>query len=48
MEVHISDTRQREAFRQVSYVRAACVATVQGLGLNGYLKAADILKEMLK
>ena len=48
VEVHISDTEKREKFRQVSYVRAACVATVQGLGLNGYLKAADILKEILK
>ncbi|MBQ9551661.1 MAG: type II 3-dehydroquinate dehydratase [Clostridia bacterium] len=48
VEVHISDTEKREKFRQVSYVRAVCVATVQGLGLNGYLKAADILKEMLK
>ena len=48
VEVHISDTEKREAFRRISYVRAACVATVQGLGLNGYLKAADILKDMLK
>ena len=48
VEVHISDTEKREKFRQVSYVRAMYVATVQGLGLNGYLKAADILKEMLK
>ena len=48
VEVHISDTTKREAFRQVSYVRAACVATVQGLGFDGYLKAADILQEILK
>ena len=48
VEVHISDTEKREAFRRISYVRAACVATVQGLGLNGYLKAADILKDILK
>ena len=48
VEVHISDTTKREAFRQVSYVRAACLATVQGLGFDGYLKAADILREILK
>lgn len=48
VEVHISDTTKREAFRQVSYVRAACVATVQGLGFDGYLKAADILKELIE
>ncbi len=43
VEVHISDMTKREEFRQVSYVRPACVATVMGLGFDGYLKAVDIL-----
>ena len=40
VEVHISDVRQREDFRQVSYVRAACVKTIMGRGLAGYVEAA--------
>lgn len=45
VEVHISDVSKREDFRQISYVRECCVATVTGLGFNGYLKAIDILME---
>ena len=44
-EVHISKVEEREAFRQVSYIRAACVATVTGKGFAGYLEAVDILME---
>lgn len=43
VEVHISDVTKREAFRQISYVRQACVATVMGKGFDGYLEAMDIL-----
>ncbi len=43
VEVHISDVASREDFRQVSYIRAACIATVAGHGLNGYLEAMDLL-----
>lgn len=45
VEVHISKVEEREAFRQVSYIRAACVATVTGKGFDGYLEAIDILME---
>ena len=45
VEVHISDVSKREDFRQISYVREYCIATVAGLGFNGYLKAIDILME---
>ena len=45
VEVHISKVEQREAFRQVSYIRAACVATVTGLGTDGYLRAVDRLED---
>ena len=43
VEVHISDVASREDFRQVSYVRAACITTVAGHGLKGYLEAMDLL-----
>ena len=43
VEVHISKIEEREDFRQISYVRRACVATVSGKGLEGYLEACDIL-----
>ena len=48
VEVHISDPMEREAFRRISYVRAACVACVRGDGLEGYLEAMDILKKQWK
>ena len=43
VEVHISDVDKREDFRQISYIRAACIATVSGHGTDGYLEAVDIL-----
>ena len=43
VEVHISDVTKREAYRQISYVREACVATICGKGFDGYLEAVDVL-----
>ena len=43
VEVHISDVTKREDFRQVSYVREACVGTVMGKGFDGYVEAIDLL-----
>ena len=43
IEVHISDPDQREEFRKVSYIRAACVASIKGHGLEGYLEALRLL-----
>ena len=43
VEVHVSDVAAREDFRQISYVRPACIATVTGRGFAGYLDAVDIL-----
>ena len=45
VEVHISDPDSREEFRHVSYIRAACIATVKGRGLKGYLEALRLLAE---
>ncbi|MEY8436686.1 type II 3-dehydroquinate dehydratase [Atopobiaceae bacterium 24-176] len=47
VEVHISDVSSREDFRQVSYVRPACIATVTGEGLEGYGHAIRILAAAL-
>jgi 3-dehydroquinate dehydratase type II len=43
VEVHISDVSKREDFRQISYIRAACIATIAGHGIQGYLEAIDLL-----
>ena len=43
VEVHISDVSKREDFRQVSYVRLACIKTITGLGFDGYIKAIEEL-----
>ena len=45
VEVHISKVEEREDFRQVSYIRAACIATITGHGTDGYLEAMDLLIE---
>lgn len=39
VEVHISDVREREDFRQISYARKACVKTIMGKGFEGYVEA---------
>lgn len=43
VEVHISDVNSREDFRQISYVRAACIKTITGHGIKGYIEAIDVL-----
>ena len=43
VEVHITDVDEREEFRRISYVRAACEKTISGRGTDGYLEAMDFL-----
>ena len=45
VEVHISKVEEREDFRQISYIRLACVKTITGHGTDGYLEAIDFLAE---
>jgi 3-dehydroquinate dehydratase-2 len=45
VEVHISKVEEREDFRQISYVRLACVKTITGHGTDGYIEAIDFLAE---
>ena len=47
VEVHISDLSKREDFRQISYIRSACIRSVIGEGFQGYLHAMDILEEYI-
>lgn len=43
VEVHISDVTKREDFRQISYIRRACKASIIGKGTLGYIDAIDFL-----
>ena len=47
VEVHISDVKQREDFRQISYAGKACIKTIMGQGLDGYRQAMAFLVELL-
>ena len=48
VEIHISDVKAREDFRQISYAGLACIHTIMGQGLDGYRQAMAYLKEYLK
>lgn len=43
VEVHISEVSEREAFRQISFVREYAFKTITGHGTDGYLEAIDAL-----
>ena len=45
VEVHISDVKEREDFRRISYAGKACVKTIMGRGLKGYVDAIAFLVE---
>ena len=46
VEVHISKVEEREDFRQISYIRPACIKTITGEGTKGYLQAMDFLSAL--
>ncbi len=48
VEVHISRVEEREAFRQISYVRDACLKTITGHGFDGYTEAVSFLAAILR
>ena len=48
VEVHLSDPDTREDFRRRSFVRAACVRTVKGLGFESYRQALLFLAAYLR
>lgn len=48
VEVHISDVKEREDFRQISYAGKACEKTIMGKGFFGYVEAIVYLVEKYK
>lgn len=46
VEVHISDVSAREDFRQISYIRPCCAATITGKGFEGYIDAMKLLMNL--
>ena len=47
VEVHLSNIRQREPFRQISVTAPACREQIVGHGFDGYLEALVLLAEGL-
>lgn len=47
VEVHISNVKEREDFRQISYAGQACFHTIMGEGIEGYRTAIKVLKQKL-
>lgn len=47
IEVHISNIYKRESFRHHSYISAAAVGVIAGLGSQGYLLALQALARLL-
>lgn len=41
IEVHLSDPRTREPFRQTNFLSGVCKRSITGLGAQGYLVALD-------
>ncbi len=47
VEVHLSDIARREEWRRVSVIEELCLATVSGLGPDGYREALTRIKTAL-
>ena len=47
IEVHISDIKSREKFRQTSVIEDVCLEQISGLGKNGYLKSTYTLEKYI-
>ena len=45
VEIHISKVSSREDFRQISYIRSACIKTIEGEGFDGYIHAIKELED---
>ncbi len=48
VEVHLSDIKQRDAWRSISVTAPACIEVIWGKKEKGYIKAVNILVEHLK
>ena len=47
VEVHISDIKSREKFRQTSVIEDVCLEQISGLGKTGYLEAVYALEKYI-
>jgi len=47
VEVHLTDVRNREDFRKISYTAPACEKVFAGYGFDSYRMAIEYLKERL-
>ena len=47
IEVHLSDIKTREKFRQTSVIEDVCLEQISGLGKNGYLEAVYALEKYI-
>ena len=45
VEIHISDVTLREDYRQISYIRPACIKTIMGHGTDGYTEAIKVIED---
>ena len=45
VEVHLSDIKSREKFRQTSVIQDVCLERISRLGKNGYLEANNALEK---
>ncbi|GIW15050.1 MAG: 3-dehydroquinate dehydratase [Tepidiforma sp.] len=48
VEVHLSNTHRREAFRHRSLIAGVCIGQVTGLGREGYRVATNLLLDYLE
>jgi 3-dehydroquinate dehydratase-2 len=48
VEVHLSDVKSREPWRQISVMGELCLASFSGMGIEGYRLALERLREELK
>lgn len=48
VEVHLSDIKQREAWRSISVTAPACIQVIWGKKEKGYIEAVNILVEHIR